>query len=352
MTVKDRGRLDDHWAALARREGYPARSVYKLKEMDLKHRLFKRGMRVLDLGASPGSWSMYIADRVAPSGRVLGVDLHPLNGASRPNLSFMEGDVLTLPPSDLAGGAPYDAVVSDLAPPTTGRRDADAAKSLALARAALGLAGGLLRPGGLFIAKIFEGGDTGAFVKGEAGPLFQRTLLARPKAVRKGSVELYLLGLGYRGASAAGAPEGPGEGRAEGPAGIRAEGAAGGPAPPGPHGNGGGGRLTEGPEGAGAGAFGPEGAGAAAKPGTTARKAPGPGAPGRKPSMPGGPGRRPVNPEARGEGPVTRKASGRKAAGTVDAKPPAAKPPEAGRAPGAKSPKPRKPGPGAGPSGP
>jgi 23S rRNA (uridine2552-2'-O)-methyltransferase len=199
MGIKDRDRLDDHWAAKARREGYPARSVYKLQEIDLKHGLFRKGMRVLDLGAAPGSWSLYAADRVAPSGRVLGVDLNPLSGASRPNLDFLKGDVLRLDPAELAAGGPFGGVISDLAPSTTGRRDADAARSLELARAALALARALLRPQGFFVAKIFEGGDTGPFVKGEAGQLFSKALLTRPKAVRKGSVEIYFLGLGFRG---------------------------------------------------------------------------------------------------------------------------------------------------------
>ncbi|MDR1038649.1 MAG: RlmE family RNA methyltransferase [Deltaproteobacteria bacterium] len=199
MTIKDRDRVDDHWAALARKEGYPARSVYKLSELDKKHGLFGKGMRVLDLGASPGSWSLYAADRVAPSGRVLGVDLAPQPTYSRPNLEFMKGDVLALAPGDIPLPGPFDAVISDLAPLTTGRRDADAAKSLELDRGAFRLARELLKPGGFFIAKIFEGGDSGAWVKGELKPAFARTVLAKPKAVRKGSVEIYVLGIGFRG---------------------------------------------------------------------------------------------------------------------------------------------------------
>ncbi|MDR3153276.1 MAG: RlmE family RNA methyltransferase [Deltaproteobacteria bacterium] len=195
MTVKDRDRLDDHWSRKARSEGYPARSVYKLEEIDLKHRLLKKGMRILDLGASPGSWSLYAADKVAPRGKVLGVDLKPLSGASRPNLSFLARDVLTLAPEELASEGPFDGVVSDLAPPTTGRRDADAARSLELAAGALRLASALLRAGGFFVAKLFEGADAQAFVKGKVQPLFARAVVMRPKAVRKGSVEIFAVGL-------------------------------------------------------------------------------------------------------------------------------------------------------------
>ncbi|MDR1313529.1 MAG: RlmE family RNA methyltransferase [Deltaproteobacteria bacterium] len=199
MVIKDRGRLDDTWSARARKEGYPARSVYKLIEMDEKHKLLRKGMRVLDLGASPGSWSLYAADRVAPSGKVLGVDVKPLSAASRPNLEFMAGDVLGLAPEGIPGKAPWDAVISDLAPSTSGRKDADAARSLELGRAALGLARELLKPGGAFVAKIFEGGDSGAWVKGELRPLFRKTAVMRPKAVRKGSVEIYVVCLGFKG---------------------------------------------------------------------------------------------------------------------------------------------------------
>lgn len=199
MAIKDRDRLDDTWAARARREGYPARSVYKLMEMDQRHGLLRRGMRVLDLGASPGSWSLYAADRTAPSGRVLGVDLQPLTARSRPNMEFMAGDVLELLAGDIPGGGGWDAVLSDLAPATTGRKDADAFRSLELCRAALGLAGGLLKPGGAFVAKVFEGGDAGGWVKGELARAFTKTVRMKPKAVRKGSVEFYVLGLGFRG---------------------------------------------------------------------------------------------------------------------------------------------------------
>ncbi|MDR1080181.1 MAG: RlmE family RNA methyltransferase [Deltaproteobacteria bacterium] len=198
MTVKDRNRLDDTWSARARREGYPARSVYKLQEIDERHGLFRKGMKVLDLGASPGSWSLYAARATGPSGRVLGVDLKPLATHVLPNMEFMAGDVLELESSGIPEG-PWDAVISDLAPSTSGRKDADAARSLELDIAAFRLARGLIRPGGFFIAKVFQGGDTGAWVKGELTPAFRKTLLMKPKAVRKGSVEIYVLGLGFWG---------------------------------------------------------------------------------------------------------------------------------------------------------
>jgi 23S rRNA (uridine2552-2'-O)-methyltransferase len=197
MTIKDRDRLDDPWARKARKEGYPARSVYKLEEMDLKRRLFRKGMRVLDLGASPGSWSLYALKRVSPGGKVLAVDLNPpAGGLRRPGLEFRREDVLTLDPAELMSEGPFGALISDLAPPTTGRRDADAERSLTLARAALRLATDLLSPNGVFVAKVFDGADSGLFFQNELRPLFTRAVRMRPKAVRKGSVESYVIGLG------------------------------------------------------------------------------------------------------------------------------------------------------------
>src|SRR6478609_3034272 len=143
----------------AKAQGFPARSVFKLEEIDHRAKLFRAGMRVLDLGAAPGSWSQYAAQKVGPSGKLLAMDLQGLRTALPPQATFIQGDALTLTNEDLALFAPYDVVVSDMAPNTTGNRMADQAKSFELFMRALAVGGSLVKPGGAFVAKIFMGED-------------------------------------------------------------------------------------------------------------------------------------------------------------------------------------------------
>ncbi|MDR2404762.1 MAG: RlmE family RNA methyltransferase [Deltaproteobacteria bacterium] len=198
MVIKDRDRVDDHYSALARKEGYPARSVYKLKEMDEKRGLLGPGQRVLDLGCHPGSWSIYASRKVKI---VVGVDLQKMDLKMPKNFSFFLQDILEDPPSEIVEFAPFQVILSDLAPRTSGDRFGDSLKSLELARAALSWAKSLLAEGGSFVCKFFQGKDQDLFLKEELSPLFQKVVLHKPKAVRKKSVELYALGLSFRGAS-------------------------------------------------------------------------------------------------------------------------------------------------------
>ena len=152
--------IPDPFRTRARAEGYVARAVYKLKEIDEKYRLFREGQRVLDLGCSPGSWLQYIAARVGPRGLVLGVDAAPLAIPVAPPLYFIQGEVESLDLETLAAISPvFDVVVSDLAPKTTGVRDVDHQRSLELTRLSLELARRFLRSGGHFLTKIFTGPD-------------------------------------------------------------------------------------------------------------------------------------------------------------------------------------------------
>jgi len=151
-----------------------ARAVYKLKEVDEKYRLLKPGQRVLDLGCSPGSWLQYIASRVGPGGLVVGVDAAPLAIEAVPPLYFVPGEITSLDLETIIAISPvFDLVVSDLAPKTTGIRQVDQQRSLELATLAWEWARRLLREGGHFLVKVFEGPDT---------PGLAAVLMARPRS--------------------------------------------------------------------------------------------------------------------------------------------------------------------------
>ena len=152
----------DHYFLKAKRENYPARSVYKLKELDAKFRLLKPGMKVLDLGAAPGSWSLGVAEKVGSKGLVLACDIQSTETAFPPQVLFMQEDVFQRSAAfeaKLAELGPFDLVISDLAPRTTGTRFTDQARSLELTLEALAVACLHLKQGGNFVVKIFMGPD-------------------------------------------------------------------------------------------------------------------------------------------------------------------------------------------------
>ena len=193
-------RRPDHFTREAKLRGFPARSVVKLEEIDRRARLLRPGQRVLDLGAAPGSWSMYAASRVGERGRLLGVDLSPVAVVAPPQAIFMDCDVVTADLRDLALFAPYDVVLSDMAPKTTGTRAADQAQSFELFMRALDVASRLLRPGGSFVGKIFMGPDF-PMAKRATKALFVTERAMRPAGTRESSYEIFLVGLGRRAAT-------------------------------------------------------------------------------------------------------------------------------------------------------
>ncbi|MEE8396326.1 MAG: RlmE family RNA methyltransferase [bacterium] len=191
-------KVRDHYFHKARREGHASRSIYKLEEIDRRHRLLRRGQRVLDLGAAPGSWLAYAAGRVGPSGSAVGLDLQQIREKFPPNVTLLQGDVFASEPATLlAGGRPFDVVLSDMAPPTSGIKAADAARSAELALRALELAGPLLAPGGALLAKVFQGARM-AELRAAFAETFSKVTLEKPKASRAESVEIFLLGMGKR----------------------------------------------------------------------------------------------------------------------------------------------------------
>ncbi|MDR1950489.1 MAG: RlmE family RNA methyltransferase [Spirochaetaceae bacterium] len=197
----------DFWSLKAQKEGYPARSVYKLQELDEKFGLLPRtggAFRILDLGAAPGSWSLYVLRKLGSRAALTAADLVPLSRQydrglfDGDNLFFIRGDITApeIREAILARG-PYNLVLSDAAPATTGNRSVDTLRSGALAETALDYGEKALAPGGNLALKVFQGGDTAALL-GRLRKLFNTAKCFKPRACRPGSFETYYAGLGKR----------------------------------------------------------------------------------------------------------------------------------------------------------
>jgi len=189
----------DFWAQKAKKEGYPARSVYKLAEIDAKFSLVKKGMRILDIGAAPGSWSMWILERLAGTGFLAAVDLQELAlRESSANFFFIRGDLYDNEVRErLLGFGPFDLVLSDAAPATTGNRLVDQGASEAIVEAVVDYASAALAPGGAMVAKIFQGGAEAALLKRLRG-LFGQARCFKPASCRSESFETYLVAKDFR----------------------------------------------------------------------------------------------------------------------------------------------------------
>jgi len=197
-------KYQDFYFKRAKQENYPARSVYKLQEIQKQCSLLGPGQSVLDLGAAPGSWTQYAAEKVGPGGRVLAVDLNPPAISFPPAVTFIEDDAFSPGPeltAALADHAPFDVVISDMAPKTTGIKFADQANSHELCLRALEMARAFLKPGGRFVAKIFQGPDVKSF-EGELRKSFAVVKAIKPKSSRPESKEMFYAGLGFRPAEA------------------------------------------------------------------------------------------------------------------------------------------------------
>jgi 23S rRNA (uridine2552-2'-O)-methyltransferase len=194
----------DHYFQKAKQEGFRARSAFKIDEIVRRFAVVKKGAKVLDLGAAPGGFLQVLADEVGPSGLVVGLDLVEIRPLGKPNVKTAVLDVLSetfdAELSKLYDG-PLDAVVSDLAPKTTGIKTTDQARSLALAGKALEVATTRGRPGSSFIAKLFMGGDFEEF-REQVRAAYQEVKVVRPEATRGASVEVYLVGLRLKQAKA------------------------------------------------------------------------------------------------------------------------------------------------------
>lgn len=216
----------DHWTLRAKKEGYPARSVYKLEEIVRKFGLLKglggghgavsgdgisggrgsaanagateRGPAILDVGAAPGSWSLWLLRQMKGRGSLVAVDIQDLGIApADPNFSFLKGSILDEPVRARARGrGPYDLVVSDAAPATSGNRLVDQARSEELVEAVMGLAIEVLAPGGALVMKIFQGGEEKRLISELRGH-FAQARAFKPEACRAESFETYLVAVGF-----------------------------------------------------------------------------------------------------------------------------------------------------------
>ena len=195
--------LNDPYVARARAEGYRARSAFKLIELDEKFGLFRPGDRVVDLGAAPGGWCQVAAERVGTSDgdpHVVATDyleMEPLPGVVILRKDFLDDDAPEAIQQAL-GGHLADVVMSDMAAPTTGHRQTDHLRTMHLCEVAADFATSVLKPGGHFVTKVFQGGaerDLLTMLKRS----FDKVHHVKPPASRKGSVELYLVARGFRG---------------------------------------------------------------------------------------------------------------------------------------------------------
>lgn len=189
----------DFWSRKAFSEGYPARSVYKLQEIDEKFGFLKKNYKVLDLGAAPGSWTTFILRKMEGSGKVVSCDLNELSKSVKgDNLVFIQGDLQEKEIVDkIKAEGPFDLVVCDAAPLTTGNRVVDTARSLGLVKMAVWYAEIMLKQGGNFCVKIFQNGDQQQILK-KMREIFTQAKGFKPKACRAESFETFLIGLGKK----------------------------------------------------------------------------------------------------------------------------------------------------------
>lgn len=183
----------DFFHKLAKKEGYLARSAYKLKELNKRFRLLRAGAKVLDLGAAPGAWTQVALEILGKSGAVVAVDLEPLEFTD-PQVEAIEADIFNC---DLSSRGPFDLVLSDMAPKTSGVRVRDQARSMELAEQARVLAESLLAKGGHLVIKVFEGPELKSLVDA-LKPSYQKVERVRPDSTRQSSIEIYILGLGKK----------------------------------------------------------------------------------------------------------------------------------------------------------
>ena len=190
----------DYYFKKAKEQKYAARSVFKLEEIQNRFRIFRQGDQVLDLGAAPGSWSQYASKVIGPKGKILGIDLSPIH-ITLPNALFLQGDIHEI---DLLAEAtlaeikiPFDVVMSDMAPKTTGIRITDQARSSELCEFAFHVSQQTLKPGGHFICKLFHSEDFVPF-RELLKKNFQTVEVLRPKSTRKESKEIFFIAKGFK----------------------------------------------------------------------------------------------------------------------------------------------------------
>lgn len=186
---------DDPYTKKARKEGYEARSAFKLEEIDKREQITRGAKNILDLGAAPGSWTQYCLRHLSQA-KIWAIDLQELN-VEDPRLTFVQASIYDHDLKAWLGDQKMDLLLSDMAPKTTGMHDADVAASLELCAQALTVAKDFLKPGGNFVVKVFMGADFETYHK-QVKAHFQSTRLLRPDSTRKHSREIFLTGKGFK----------------------------------------------------------------------------------------------------------------------------------------------------------
>lgn len=191
-----REHINDPYVQQAQKDGYRSRAAYKLLEIDERDHLIKPGMVVVDLGATPGGWSQVAANKIGDKGKVIALDLLPLNPL--PRVEFIQGDFredgVLAQLEEKLGGKQIELVISDMAPNISGIDLSDQARSIYLAELALEFAAQHLKPGGAFLVKVFQGVGFEDYVKTMRNH-FRKVVSRKPKASRDRSSEVYMLGL-------------------------------------------------------------------------------------------------------------------------------------------------------------
>jgi 23S rRNA (uridine2552-2'-O)-methyltransferase len=184
----------DPYVQRARREGWRSRAVFKLEQIVTKERLLRPGMVCVDLGSAPGGWSQYVTQKLDGKARIIAVDILPMD--SLPDVEFIQGDFREDEVYEellqRVGEAGADLVMSDMAPNITGTKAVDQPRSMYLVELALDMARRVLKPGGSFVCKVFQGEGFDEFVK-DARNSFERVRVIKPEASRAGSREVYLV---------------------------------------------------------------------------------------------------------------------------------------------------------------
>ena len=184
----------DPYVQRARREGWRSRAVFKLEQIVTKERLLRPGMVCVDLGSAPGGWSQYVTQKLDGKARIVAVDILPMDAL--PDVEFIQGDFredhVYAQLLERVGEAGADLVMSDMAPNITGTKAVDQPRSMYLVELALDMARRVLKPGGSFVCKVFQGEGFDEFVK-DARNSFERVRVIKPEASRAGSREVYLV---------------------------------------------------------------------------------------------------------------------------------------------------------------
>ena len=192
--------FNDHYVMKAKEEGYRSRACYKLMELDDKDKLIKPGMTVVDLGSAPGGWSQVAAKRVGDHGLVVASDILPMDGIA--GVTFLQGDFTEEAVFDelmtIIGNRPVDLVISDMAPNMSGNGAVDQPASMYLVELALDMARQVLKPKGVFVAKVFQGEGFDEYIK-DVRTSFDKVITRKPDSSRPRSREVYVVGKGFKG---------------------------------------------------------------------------------------------------------------------------------------------------------